>query len=1296
MAKRTLSITLLLVVMLYVSPLLLVNRGISDTMYETIPNSVEQTYTESAHVLESESDFIDLGASGEGTVDNPFIIEGKVFSSTTTCIIIKDIESYFIIRNCQFTSPYGSNGYGIHLSNASNGVIQSCRFSSKVSGIFLYKATNTSMERLTITDCLYYGIDSFYSDYCNITDCTINDNDGAGVVTYRSNHWRFQNTTLNHNGDYGINMHMSTYCTVINCTISNTRGYGTIFTNAHYSVVNDTNLVDNHGRGSWLQITNYMEFNHCNISGNSAEGINGYNSQGNVFNFIEMKGNRDAFRLGGCSGWKILNCLLINNGVGIAAGSQSNWNHDFTNSTIDGKPILLLNGEANQTINGIDYSQIVLLNCENITILGGEYHGTSMGIAMAYSSNCSAQNAIAKDLTYSGFMIRESTNCALSNCSVVRCAGGGIIIIDADYSIVEKCEVANCSSWGVWSLRGDSTTFTDNTFSNNVDYGAYLQETQLNNFTNNVFEGNGVYMEWYWNEFFENNSINGKTLAYYWNLSNTAIDASDCGQIILANCNNVTISNAVLGGYAYPIQISSCTDCNIENVAIHQSLEYGVLFYDSQSCHLVNCNVSSVYGAGVEIAYSSDCGLVGCRLETIENHGLYSYISTNTTLIDNEFHGCGPFIDGSDDEDFTLTCMGNYVNSKPFGAFFGMVGGSIDGSSYGQVLLGNCTDVTVNSITVSNSSIGIQIGASDGCQIVDGNITACTVSAVDIRRSTHCSLVASHIWNNTGTGIHIAGMDTYSTVSLCTVEENYEFGIHLDDADYALVEHNVLRYNLKGGLYIELSTYANALSNEIYGNNEFGINWFAPYLSTASDNIVINNTGQGITILSGSNSTFSSNLVSNNENGILLQGSSYNTLTDNEFTYNEGVGCFIAMAKGNSLFDNLLAWNDEGNAIDYGYMYEEADQTTWDDFDWRGNTWSDYNGTGWYHIPGHAESVDHFPERADVISPTINAPSDLQYEGGTSNNQITWSPIDEHPLLYRVYCNGILVSSSIWIGSDITINVDGLSPGMYTYVLWVYDTCYNAMKDSVIVTVTDTTKPTIDSPSDVVLELGSVGNTISWVPHDAYPSHFEVLLDSLSYDTGLWDTQNISVSIDGLSLGFHNLTLVVYDVGSNSVSDSVMVTIEDTTSPTISSPSDISFVEGVQGEVIIWTASDYLPNSYTLYRNDSVLSSGSWTNGNFIIPLDNLHVGIYNYTLSVDDTQGNTASDTVLVIVVSTHTSTTTTASSTTTSVSTSTPTTGTIVMDSILIGAAAGLGVIVGILSTAALYRSGRIRVKG
>lgn len=92
----------------------------------------------------------------------------------------------------------------------------------------------------------------------------------------------------------------------------------------------------------------------------------------------------------------------------------------------------------------------------------------------------------------------------------------------------------------------------------------------------------------------------------------------------------------------------------------------------------------------------------------------------------------------------------------------------------------------------------------------------------------------------------------------------------------------------------------------------------------------------------------------------------------------------------------------------------------------------------------------------------------------------------------------------------------------------------------------------------------------------------------------------------------------------------------DTTSPAISRPSDIN-VSMYAATSISWTINDLNPSSYKLFRNGTLIASGSYTNGQTITVSVNTNIlGTWNYTVWANDTSGNVASDEVLVTVTST------------------------------------------------------------
>ena len=148
---------------------------------------------------------------------------------------------------------------------------------------------------------------------------------------------------------------------------------------------------------------------------------------------------------------------------------------------------------------------------------------------------------------------------------------------------------------------------------------------------------------------------------------------------------------------------------------------------------------------------------------------------------------------------------------------------------------------------------------------------------------------------------------------------------------------------------------------------------------------------------------------------------------------------------------------------------------------------------------------------------------------------------------------GIFLRSGAWISSaeSINVSVDGLAFGSYNYTIVVTDTTGHSEVDQVWVYVQDGTVPTIDHPANLDYDEGETGNTIIWTPVDSHPKNFTIYKDGAVEDSGPWDGSAITIDVDGLSPGVYNFTIVVYDLGGNSVTDTVIVTVNEVvTTPT--------------------------------------------------------------------------------------------------------------------------------------------------
>ncbi|MBS3795976.1 MAG: hypothetical protein KGY80_13815 [Candidatus Thorarchaeota archaeon] len=226
-----------------------------------------------------------------------------------------------------------------------------------------------------------------------------------------------------------------------------------------------------------------------------------------------------------------------------------------------------------------------------------------------------------------------------------------------------------------------------------------------------------------------------------------------------------------------------------------------------------------------------------------------------------------------------------------------------------------------------------------------------------------------------------------------------------------------------------------------------------------------------------------------------------------------------------------------------------------------------------------------------------------------------------------------------------TVVVSGASPyGDYKpmYTAEYYDVQldgYNLVKQAIDWSLTganDLTSPSIDHPADIEYEFGVSGKSITWSPSDAYPASYTILRNGTIVETDAWDGDNITIDIDDLGPATYNYTIVVFDDNGNNISDTVYVTVMSSSPPTIDEPADVEYELGATGNSITWNPTDPNPDSYEIYRNGSLIESGSWNGSSIIEYIDDLGVARYNYTIIVFDTLGNSATDTVFVTVVST------------------------------------------------------------
>jgi len=391
------------------------------------------------------------------------------------------------------------------------------------------------------------------------------------------------------------------------------------------------------------------------------------------------------------------------------------------------------------------------------------------------------------------------------------------------------------------SVDGAQTYIVDD------DGGTWADYTKIQDAVN--ASTNGDTIEVYNGTYFEVVEINWTLTIIGNGSSNTIIDGMGIGNVVnmsASNCSlsgfNLTNANSTNFGSGVAVQADGCA---IENNTYYQC--WGIFLNRSEACTIRN---NYMFVGGVMI--------LGDSLGQWNSH-----------LID----------------------ISNLINGRPIRYWTNLSTGTVPNDT-SQVILSNCSGITVEGLDLNRTGYAIEIGYSNNCTISETNISMSSIG-VGIFRSENITLMNNNISDNLGVGIMV-NASTDINISDNRIDSNEYFGLLLDDSDGNTVHNNSFDDHDVLGVYLVNSSW-----NEV------------------SNNSASNNGYYGMFILNSTN----------------------NTVIENEFRENDYWGMVC-----DGSYDNEIQWN---NFFDNGWdpqAYEMDGSNSWDNGS-VGNYWSDYTGS---------------------------------------------------------------------------------------------------------------------------------------------------------------------------------------------------------------------------------------------------------------------------------------------------------------------------------------------------------------
>lgn len=213
-----------------------------------------------------------------------------------------------------------------------------------------------------------------------------------------------------------------------------------------------------------------------------------------------------------------------------------------------------------------------------------------------------------------------------------------IVIVGCRFALTD--EIWRTSSCGMWVAGAKRLTLMDCAFEK---CSAALSGPPLNGGSTHVPVLTGMFevgedIAFFTSHSIENCTVNGKPLVYVTGLRDTAFTA-DCGQLLAADCHNVTFQEIHVDFTSIGIELGYCTGCTLQNSVSNDAGIFGIYIAKCADCLITSCQADRS-AHGLDLRAIDQCVVEKCR--TIDSdQGVFFSWAFGSLVTDCEIRGCG-------------------------------------------------------------------------------------------------------------------------------------------------------------------------------------------------------------------------------------------------------------------------------------------------------------------------------------------------------------------------------------------------------------------------------------------------------------------------------------------------------------------------------------------------------------------------------------------------------------------------------------------------------------------------------
>jgi parallel beta-helix repeat protein len=351
------------------------------------------------------------------------------------------------------------------MNDSDENVISNNTLLNNNEGIFLvYSFSNRVYDNLAVSN--QEGIYLYDSSYNTINSNTLKKNAEA-VQLYNSYDNAFKRNSLTSNINFGFMIESSDQNTFIDNTLTD-NDYSIYLKESHSNTIKYNEISASRAYGILIADSDSTNVSFNNISGSSYDGIH---IGGSNFNRI-YDNNISLCNDHGVALWMsnsnvLDNNILTGNGIGIFGGAIQHWttNTIGLTNTVNGKPVYYIKNREGGTIPA-EAGQIILANCDGVTIRDQKLSNVTSGFILAFSANNFITNITSKDNSQYGLYLYNSQNNYINNSEFSNnTAGIELIETSNDNAIIENSIMNNDLGISIqtsWQNHVNKNLFIDN------------------------------------------------------------------------------------------------------------------------------------------------------------------------------------------------------------------------------------------------------------------------------------------------------------------------------------------------------------------------------------------------------------------------------------------------------------------------------------------------------------------------------------------------------------------------------------------------------------------------------------------------------------------------------------------------------------------------------------------------------------------------------------------------------------------------------------------------------------------